>query len=586
MKIRYLWALEPENFAYYCEDFLKIQPKEGPLQSLVFNPTQVRLDREFVKLKREGKPPRVLLLKARQQGFSTWSEAYCYKEVTSHYDYRGAVIAHEKRTAIKLYKMFKLYHELFPDELKPFKRAPGNSYGLYFDKLRSSIDVLSAESTLGSSGGTYQFVHISELSKWRQAEEAMLSLMQTIPMSATVIIESTAYGMGNYYHQLWTEAKDGNNEYTPMFFPWQEHPEYVRPLRKGEVLEPDLDERYYYERFNLSQEQLKWMRWSRKNNCGGDWDSFRQEYPAYEDEAFITSGRPVFDMRCLQNKELELVKNPPESMTGNIILHEDAKECSAEFVPDEYGDVEIYDLPEKGDKTAYRYVFGLDVSEGLQKGSRSDRKLAGDTDFNVMIGWDKLKAQQILFVRNKLDPDQLGTLAFALMIFYGGAIDKSYYPMLVIERNGPGITTIMYARDLCFKYGIPINRLYHRGELDKDFEPSTDLIGFRTLEDTKRVLIGEMQRRIREAQDGIKSLITIRESMTYVRDERGKMNAQSGKWDDAVIAQALAYEGIRRDQLPYEIKEPVIITGWRAKLAKDARRRNRKTSSYWGRKVS
>jgi len=570
----YIRLLQPEYFPQYCEMFMRIQSKDRGLIPLVLNPAQMRMHNAMLQLRRAGKPVRLLLLKARQQGFSTYSEAYAFQQTSHLQDYRSAIIAHEEVASRRLYGMFKTYLEHFPDELSPYRKNTGNARMMIFEKLRSSIEVLTAKNALSSSGATYQLVHVSELSKWEQAEQAMLSLMQTIPRQATIIVESTAFGVGNYFYEMWYRAKRGETSFLPLFFAWHEHPEYQIPLEPKELLIADKNEEYYEKRFNLTQEQLKWMRWALKENCGGDWDLFRQEYPAYEQEAFISSGSPVFDVRALQNKELAMKKEPPPVIRGEITLIEEGGKASASFIEDDRltdrGFLDIYKAPQqKGDTDGtwgYRYVISADVCEGIDRGGGTDKKRKGDTDFNAVCVWDKFKDEQVAFMRNRSDPDELARQLFALVIYYGGdEVPKEQFPLTIIERNKDGLTTILYLRDLMKKYKIPLMRLYHRGDMGAEDEIETLQLGFRTTSDSKPPLIGSMKERIRKGTDGIKSKIIISESLTYVKDARGKMNAQEGQWDDGVIAQALIYEGIRLDPAPQRLKKGVVVTGWRAK---------------------
>ena len=590
----YVRLIQPENFPLYCSTMLKIQSKGKGLIPLNLNPSQLRMHNAILTRRREGKAVRLILLKARQQGFSTFTEAYCYKQTTTNHDFRAAIIAHDGFTSNKIYKMFRIYDEGFRrayPELCPARKSPGNSKEMVFDKLRSEINVLTAENALGSSGGTFQFVHISELSKWSNAEEAMLSLMQTLPMSADVIVESTAYGVGNYFYRMWRKAVEGEIDFVPLFFPWFEHPEYKIPLDKGECITPAGKEPYYVERFGsdvITRERLKWMRWALKNNCDADEDLFAQEYPAYPEESFLSSGRPVFDMDMLQTRELGLRKNPYPMERGDFILREGRKDNGDTFTVDwclsPGGVVEIYEHPpDKCDLKhwAYRYVVSADICEGI------DRAIGGDersinTDYNAVAVWDRISERTVALSTQKLDPDQVAVMVFCFMEFYGQGMDYSYYPLAIIERNGPGLSTILYLRDLLKKYGVPLSRMYHRGTMDVNYEPTTEMLGFRTSGGsggTKDPLIGEMIRRVREGADGICSLKVIEEAKVFVRDEKGRMNAQAGMHDDTVIMTALGYEGARRDHPPYEVKKKLELTGWRLDIAKLAGRR--KHAGYW-----
>ena len=53
-------------------------------------------------------------------------------------------------------------------------------------------------------------------------------------------------------------------------------------------------------------------RWCLKNNCRGNVDIFRQEYPSCPEEAFLMSGRPVFDNRRVTERIAELMKRQEE----------------------------------------------------------------------------------------------------------------------------------------------------------------------------------------------------------------------------------------------------------------------------------
>jgi len=587
----YLGELSPENYPNYCSKYLKIQTKSKGLISLELNPPQLRLWKERMRLAKEGKPVWLLLLKARQQGFSTETEAFCYQQTTTNKDYRSLIIAHEGEAADRLYKMFKIYYDCFPSALRPRRKSPGNRKGLEFDLLRSSIRVFTAGNPLATSGGTFQFLHISELAKWNNAEEAMLSLLQTVPNEACVTVESTAYGTGNHFHQMWIDACNGRNNFTPLFFPWHENPEYGIELADGEKMEPESDDRnfyhwkqemYYVDRFKLTPEQHKFMRWVRKNKCGNDWRNFQQEYPSYPEEAFLSTGRSVFDTQALVERELAIRKLPPKVTRGMLTLDEFKNKdgnprVAAKFIEGNYGDLEIYGtLPDPDDNWAYRYIIGADICEGLDANAHMDGKRTLDPDYNVVSVWDRIESCQKAFLRNRDDPDVIGRKIFALMLLLGGNLEKAYYPMAIVERNNPGLATILYLRDLLNKYTIPLGRMFHRGTMDRDYVPPTDLLGFRTMQDTKAVLVGEVARRIREAQDGIQSMVTVEEAKTFINDGK-RYRAQDGCHDDAVMGLALSYYGHDKEYAPFRVKKVVKLTGWRAEMFKKPTR----TFGYW-----
>ena len=113
-----------------------------------------------------------------------------------------------------------------------------------------------------------------------------------------VIIESTANGFDDF-KRLWDAAVNGENDFVPVFFPWFELDEYQRPYDGFELTE---EEQELQNRFGLTLEQLSWRRWAIKNNCGGDVNLFKQEYPASPEEAFIATGDCVFDTQTIINR--------------------------------------------------------------------------------------------------------------------------------------------------------------------------------------------------------------------------------------------------------------------------------------------
>jgi hypothetical protein len=161
-------------------------------------------------------------------------------------------------------------------------------------------------------GQTYTAVHASEVAFWPDIETKLLGLLSTVPHDpeTLVILESTANG-NNFFRDLWDDAVDGKNGYIPFFAPWHEDPANTRGSSPGsdrKEFEGQIgqgpygeDEPMLQERFGLSLEQLHWRRWRiDQPDIAGDLRKFRQEFPAFPEEAFISTGQQVFDQRRVQ----------------------------------------------------------------------------------------------------------------------------------------------------------------------------------------------------------------------------------------------------------------------------------------------
>ena len=112
-----------------------------------------------------------------------------------------------------------------------------------------------------------------------------------------IVIESTANGF-EYFKELWDMAVKGESDFIPVFVGWNELTDYKMPYTGFELTDYEKNLQRIY---NLSLEQLSWRRWCIKNNCGGDEQQFKQEYPINPQEAFISSGNCVFDKEIVIN---------------------------------------------------------------------------------------------------------------------------------------------------------------------------------------------------------------------------------------------------------------------------------------------
>jgi hypothetical protein len=570
-------SLDDGNFDIYCEQFLKIQSQDYGLIPLRLNSTQRLLVDAYQRQKARGEGVRIMVLKARRLGSSTATEALCYRDTTSHEDFNSVITAHLAEASGNLYDMFRIYYEYCPAGFRPHRKSTGNQFGLDFDTLRSSIRVQTAESPEASRSGTSHFLHISELAFWTDPDKAMTALLQTLTRRGTAIVESTANGYGNYFYEMWRDAVRGQNGWEPLFLAWWNHQEYRISLDPGEVVRPDKDEQTYADRYKLDGEQVKWMRWCRKTNCNNDWDKFRQEYPANPEEAFIASGRPVFDVPALMARDAEIVDIKPRrvqvQMVGELLNMTDS----------ERGLVEIYTEPVKG--WMRRYVIGADSMEGrsVERTLTARKKASGDADCNVAYVLDRVTGEQVAYARSQQIQNEWADVLFALAVYYAaGNPIRTGWPMLVPEVNN-SIGVLLRLKELYVQYRVPMTRIIHRaGTLDAEMDVPTDKLGFRTDPKTKKLILGVIQQMITDGTDSIKSRRVVSECMTMVYDGEGRMAAQSGYWDDSVMAMALAHHGDQFDQAPAEVSR-VDAAKLRHKrvFGKSREQSNRVHGGYW-----
>lgn len=519
---------------WYIENFLKIRDKSAQIIPFKLNKAQNIVLGHIMKDEKEGKPKRYIVLKARQMGLSTLFEALIFHDTITHENKNSLIIAHEEQASTNLFNMSKLYYECLPDVLKPMKKY-ANGKVLSFENptnddkekaqnpgLRSKISIATAGAGEVGRSSTIHNLHASEVAFFPDAKTTMLGLLQAVPdqPNTLVVLESTANGVGDWFHEMWLKAERGENEFTPIFLPWFIQPEYTRPFRSEAEKEQFIAEvstvtrnangeevRTYEwelkEKFGLTWEQLNWRRWTIANKCQGDEMLFMQEYPSTPQEAFISSGRPKFSIQALK-KYQTITKEPIRR--GYLY----AKDGRIEFVDDPKGYISIWKEPEPD----MYYCIGADVAEGLAHGDYS-AALVGDQNFDIVAKW-----------HGHIDPDLFGVELIKLAKYYNDAY-------LGVESNNHGLTTLSTIKKEEY-WNLFFTKTY-----DKISDTVTQKLGWQTNARTKPLMIDKLAEFVREHYLGIYDDAIISEMFTYVIEDNGKTNAQPGCHDDLVMACAI-----------------------------------------------
>lgn len=296
------------SLSYFSRNFLKIKTKDARIIPLVMNQSQVYFHGECERMLKETGKVRVLVVKGRQSGISTYVAARFYHKTSTRKATGTFILSHESGTTDKLFKMVKLYQE--NSSIAPTVRK-SNSRELDFEKLNSNYYVGTAGSGEVGRGGTIQLFHGSEVAMWKNTDDIQTGLMESIPdmYNTEVILESTAKGMGNFFHRMVIGALAGDNEYRVVFIPWHWVDEYESDSSR---FEPDEDDLEYARVFLKDYDEAKTLRkltWRRNkiNTFGSPW-KFKQEYPSTVQEAFQTSSDTLINAeKIVEARQLKLV---------------------------------------------------------------------------------------------------------------------------------------------------------------------------------------------------------------------------------------------------------------------------------------
>ena len=512
----------------YIESCLKIKTKSGTVVPFRLNDAQRKLYAVAKRQQDAGKPVRLIILKARQLGFSTLTEGLIFHACATRRNTNALIVAHREDATANLFRMSKLFYDELPAPVKPMLRA-SNAQELVFEnpsKLRSEREArpgLRSRIRCATAGGrgigrsdTLQCVHLSEYAFWPDGADGKAStlagILQAVPSlpGTMVVIESTANGFEDF-KERWDAAVAGENDFEPVFFAWFENPDYSMPVVPGTEWTPE--ERDLKAAYRLTDEQLQWRRWCIANNCGGSLDMFRQEYPASPGEAFLHSGTGVFDNEQIV---LRLERLPSPAGRGEF--------TDGEWTESETGAITLYELPEDG----VPYVLGGDTAgEG--------------SDYFTAIVIDNVTGRIAAKLRQKYSEPEYVRQICALGRFYNDALvaietNFSTYPVMKLqEMEYPN----QYSREREDTYTRQMRKSY----------------GFRTDRQSRPRAIANLVEVFSSHPEWFTDRELLEEMLTFCYNEDHRPEALAGKHDDLVMGAAITY-AVRHQQRMTVLTEP------------------------------
>lgn len=490
------------SFPIYAAHALKIRTKNGEIAPLVLNAAQQQLVTAIAQQRADTGRVRIIILKARQLGLSTVVGARLYWAVAQRQAQKAIVVTHHADSTRALFDMTKRYHELVPEFLRPSTRY-SSKRELQFDKLQSGYVVATAGGDGVGRGETLTHAHVSELAFW--TTDAMRAnfngLMQAVPEvpGTEIYIESTANGVSGLFYEQWQAAVAGDSGYVPVFIPWYVAEEYRLPVVS--CFDHTPEETELIRLFGLDDEQLMFRR---QKIAQYGLEGFQQEYPSTAEEAFLTSGRPVFHPERLA----EMWHNVRDPLYRMALTGDQWDKHSR-------GELSVY---RQRDPAEHAYTIGADISLGVN---------SKNSDWSVAQVLDS-KKRQVAVWRGQIIPDEFGRVLYHLGRYYNDA-------WVCPEGNNHGIlTNHVLAKELAYPY------VYQDTIYDTTADTETKRVGFLTTEKSKPLIINKLRAEVRDSEIEIYDRVTIQEMRSFIVTETGRMEGEKGSHDDCVIALALS----------------------------------------------
>lgn len=278
------------DFEFFANNFLKIRSKSGSIEPLVLNRAQQYIHKRLQAQLEETGKVRAVILKGRQQGCSTYIGArFCHRVITNR-GVKAFILTHEHEATTNLFDITKRYIENMPAGLCP-KPDYSAANKLYFSSFDSGYAIGTAGNKAVGRSQTIQLCHASEAAFWPNAEEHSKGVMQAVSREpgTEIILESTANGIGNYYHKMWQSAHTDLSEYQAIFVPWYWQDEYKDAKPGFSPTSEEQELMSVYAKDGLTHDHLAWRR-LKIAEFSSDYEQgrefFLQEYPMCSEDAF------------------------------------------------------------------------------------------------------------------------------------------------------------------------------------------------------------------------------------------------------------------------------------------------------------
>lgn len=468
----------------------------------------------------------ILILKGRQQGFTTVVTAYQLARSILNRNFQGFTLADKSDNSEAIFQNKAKYpYSQLPEVLKPTEKF-NNRKQLLFEKINSSWAVDTATKDVGRSR-TVNFFHGSECAFWKDGiAPIQAALGEAFTKNCIKIYESTANGY-NDYQKMWDSGVHIN-----CFFEWWKTKEYVinfesEDIHKEFINKINTHETWIYKRLKwlkegkkLNDNQLYW--YFKKYEGYIDKDLIRQEYPCTPKEAFLLSGQTVFDTEILLNR----LENAPKPIkTGYFIYDYDGlKITHIRWVNDKNGYINIYQVPNVPRMTKY-CIGGDTAGEG--------------SDYFTGHVLDARTGEQVAVLKQQFDPDQYVKQMYCLGMYYK-------YPLIGIEANFDSFPIMELQR-------LGYNNQYVRLAQDTYTGKTEKRFGFKTTSLTRPTIISRLIQIVREEVNSINDKDTLEELLTIVRNEKGRIEAPEGGHDDQMMGLAIAHH--IREQVVFDKEE-------------------------------
>lgn len=512
----------------------------------ILNPAQRELLKEFYDDWYHGRPVRFIIVKGRQNGFSTEIEMlFGWIQIVTLKHANSVICAHIENTAKIIRGMYNLMIKKYPIEHTPngikLELTPyeGSTKTRIIKQVQSRLSIGSAEKPDSLVGDKITLVHFSEVGLYKTTEgitpaQLVQSILSGVQHRAhtCVFYESTARGVGNFFHKEWLRAVNGLSDFRALFFPWFRNHAYSLPIANYKKFINSLT-KYEYGLFKMGAtlEGINWRR-KKKKEYEEEW-RFMQDFPSTVEEAFTSTGHgfyPIEDVERLRKgcSDPKFVGD----IYGDDVTGKDTLE-NMSFHEEAGGKLSVWDFPDEEKAYANRYVVVMDIGGTTGRGDSSDILVIDRKDMThgglpvVCAEWH-------------------GNCDYDILAWKGAQIATMYDKALLViesntfEKNKVSGDNFEYILD---EIADSYSNLYSRTPVDRVKEGLPLVWGFHTNSKTKSIVCNHMKKVLRENMYIERCHDAVDECATFEvktnKNGREVYEAREGCHDDRHITRAI-----------------------------------------------
>lgn len=519
----------------------KVRPEIVPFR---LNRGQRRVVEALEEARRNGRPMRLIILKARQWGCSTVVEMYmAWIQCCLVRNWHSLLCSQVQSVSQSIRDMLTTLLANYPEEMwdgddgAPRLRAFQGQQSIRELAGRSChLTLATSESVNSVRGSDYAMAHLTEVAFWKDTPTSrpldfIRSIYGSVARTALtlIVMESTANGAGSFFHREWLRSVRGQSDKQAVFVPWYEIEIYREAVQDPRALWQSLDdyERQLWSVHRLSLERIAWYHAKRAEMA--DHAAFMAEYPTTPQEAFAMSGNMVFAPEHVEALRGGCVAPAAVGEVQGQALHGAAALCQPVFRADSAGRLKVWEFPDAG----AAYVVAVDVGGRTAKADWSVvavMKLpVGGRSIEVVAQW-----------RGHTDHDLLVWKAAAIARWYNTALLA--FESNSLEHAGAGMAPDQGAYFLN-ELGDVYPNLYYRQSAGEDGGRRP---GFHTNRATKQMIVTELIAAVRDGSYVERDADALDEMSAYRLEPGGAYAAADNCHDDIVMTRAIGLHVARQ----------------------------------------